>query len=185
MTDKVEAVTGYFSLADLAAMNTDEVQTLTSRVQPAGLYHVVGISVSGKTRDAVEGKPPLHAFNFTAEILGGTPADPSRDIEGMLKRKLTESYTLWPDQIQDLIGLLKGRYQKVGLQNSGMPLGGVEGAEPGWLDLMVGHEFMLKVRNYTDKNGEVRAGYEWMGPAEGEGNADLETGEVLDEDLNA
>lgn len=158
----LEAQTGFLSLQELAGMSTDDIQTLTSRVFPAGVYDVEGVSVEGKQGEVRDdGKPPLIRFNYRYKVLGGTPVDKTIDPETLVSRELTESYTLWPDQLKELIGLLKGRYQKVGLQNSNAPLGGVPGQEPGWLDGFVGHQFQLRVRTYVSK-GETRVAYDWL-----------------------
>lgn len=162
MSDELEAQTGFLSLAELASMDTDSVQTLTSRVFPAGVFDVSGVSVEGKQGEARDdGRPPLTRFNYRYKVEGGTAVDKDVDVEQLVGRELTESYTLWPDQMKELLGLLKGRYQKVGLQNSGMPLGGVPGMEPGWLDGFVGHQFQLRVRTYISK-GETRQAFDWM-----------------------
>lgn len=162
-TGPIEAETGFFSLAQLAQMNTDDVQTLLSRVPNAGIYLVVGKSVAGKQSEPVDGKPPLIRYGYQYEVISATPTDKNVDPETLAGKVMTESYTLWPDQLGELIGLLKGRYQKVGLPNSGMALGGVEGMEPGWLDGIVGHQFYLRVRTAPVK-GETRAFYDYMVP---------------------
>lgn len=159
----LESTTGYLSLADLAGMNTDAIVTLTSRVPHAGVFRVVGTKVEGKESPGVEGKPPLIRFNYQYEIVSGTLVDKTIDIETVLGKKLTESYTLWPDQLAELLGLLKGRYQIIGLPNAGTHLGGLEGMEPGWLDGIVGHEFDLRVRTYVSK-GETRAAFDYLKP---------------------
>lgn len=158
---ELEAQTGFLSLAELASMDTDAIQTLTSRVFPAGVFDVIGVTVEGKQGEPQDDRPPLTRFNFRYKVVGGTPVDKDVDVETLIGRELSESYTLWPDQMKELIGLLKGRYQKVGLQNSNMPLGGVPGAEPGWLDGFVAHEFQLRVRTYISK-GETRQAFDWM-----------------------
>lgn len=163
MSDAIQAETGFISLAELAQMNTDDVSVILSRVPHAGLFRVRCLTVAGKEGDAVEGKPPLLRFNYSYEIIGGQCSDKKIDMEKLLGKKLTESYTLWPADVLEGIGLLKGRYQKVGLPNSGMPIGGVEGMEPGWLDTAVGHEFDIKVSTYA-KNGIERASFDWMTP---------------------
>lgn len=154
---------GFISLAMLAQSSTDDVITLLSRTPDAGIYRVKGLSVAGKQGEPVEGKPPLSRFNFKYKILSAKLVDKSIDAERLVDRPLNDSYALWPQDLQAMIGLLKGRYQKIGLPNSGMPLGGVENLPPGWLDGIVGHEFDLKVRTAV-VNGETRAYYDYLTP---------------------
>ncbi len=161
---ELESTTGFLSLAELASLNTDDVATLLSRVAQPGIYIVVGKAVKGAQSEA-EGKAPLLRFNYQYEVESAKLVDKKIDPETLVGRVLTESYTLWSNQIQELLGLLKGRYQKIGLPNSGMPLGGVEGMEPGWLDTFVGHRFTLRVRTFISK-GETRAAFDWVGPVE-------------------
>lgn len=159
----VESETDVFlSLAQLAMMNTDDVATITSRVPPAGIYHVLCKKVEGKEAEPVEGKPPLIRFAYAYEILWAKPTDKNVDGEKMIGRVLTESYTLWPSDVEAGIGLLKGRYQKVGLPNTGM-LGGDPSGEPGWLDGALEAEFDIQIRTGV-KDGEQRAYYDWVKP---------------------
>lgn len=156
-------MSGFISLAELAASSTDDVAVLLSRVPNAGIFRVKGKSVSGKQAEPVENKPPLIRFGYVYTIMSGKPTDKNVDIETLIGRDIQEAYTIWPDQLAEIIGLLKGRYQKVGLPNSGMKLGGVEGMEPGWLDTVVGHEFDIKITTGT-KDGVTRAYYDWLAP---------------------
>lgn len=156
----LEVETGFLSLAALAGMDTDSIATLTSRVPTAGLWIVRGKKVAGSEGEPKDGKPPLIRFNYHYEVMGGKATDPAFDNDKMVGRTITESVTLWPNDLATGIGLLKGRYQKAGLPNSGMPMGGVEGKQPGWMDTVVGAEFVLQIRNYL-KDGETRASFDW------------------------
>lgn len=149
----------YMSLADLAEMNTDEIAVLMSRLPEAGMFLVQCTgATAGESR--VEGKPPLFRFGFKSEILVAEPLNKELDAEKLVGKNLTESYTLWPDQLAESIGLLKGRYIQVGLTPAGR-MGGVEGAAPGWIDTIVGHKFWIRVRRFT-ASGTERAGFDWL-----------------------
>lgn len=156
-------VTSGFSLADLAGMNTDAIQTLTSLIPAVGVYTVNGLEVKIGQNAAQEGKPPLYFVNFQAEILDAKLVDKKIDVEQLVasKRKLMDSFTLWPNQFQDMIGLLKGRYKTIGLPNTGERIGGVEGQPPGWLDGIVNHRYRVKVTHF-DSKGETRARFAYM-----------------------
>lgn len=149
----------YMSLADLADMNTDEIAVLMNRLPEPGMFLVQGLESSAKESRS-EGKPPLFRFGFKSEILVAEPLDKEADPEKFVGKNLTESYTLWPDQLAESIGLLKGRYIQVGLSPIGR-MGGVEGAAPGWIDTIVGHKFWIRVRRFV-ANGTERAGFDWL-----------------------
>jgi hypothetical protein len=162
MNDAVQNETGFLSLADLANMNTDGVAAVTSLVPKAGVYTMKGEEVKGGQRPEQEGKAPLYYFNFVGEILEAKLIDKSVDPESVVGRKLTDSYTLWPAQFSDMIALLKGRYQLIGLPNTGPRLGGIEGQEPGWLDGYAGHVYKVKVSHFNDKQGQQRARFTYL-----------------------
>lgn len=153
----------FLSLFALAESNIDEVQAITSRVYPSGKYVVLGKKVEGsETEPKEEGQAPLIRFTFEEEVLKFTPIDKKVDPESMVGRTLKESLTIWPKDLVQSLGLLKGRYQKAGLPNQGMAVGGVAGKEPGWLDTMVNAQFVVKVRSYPDKTtGELRNAFDW------------------------
>ncbi len=153
---------GFFSLADLAAFNTDEVVTLTSRVPTPGLYTVVG-KVAGlkMTVSNDDSKPPLIRLGVETEVMDFLPIDKTIDVSKFIGRKLSDSITLWPNEMEQEIGLLKGRYQKAGISNIGM-MGGVEGQPPGWIDNAIGAIWQIKVGSFVDKNGETRARMDWQ-----------------------
>lgn len=160
--DEIENQTGFFSLAELAALDTSEVKAITSLLPAVGIYTVKGVEVKGGQREPQEGKPPLFYFNFVSDVVEFKPADKSIDPETVVGRKLIDSFTLWPAQFQDMIGLLKGRYKAIGLSNdSPSNLGGVEGAAPGWLDNIVGHVYKVKVTHAIQK-GEPRARFTYV-----------------------
>ena len=152
------------SLADFAEMDTSDVAAVKSLLFPAGIYgvriqHAIAgqtMPEAGKTDDNGDPLPPLFWIEFKYEILEAAPADKSVDVEKMIGRTLTERFTLWPDQFKEMIGLLKGsRYKLVGLPTDGR-LGGVEGAEPGWIDGANDKMILLKVRHKKE-----RAYYDW------------------------
>lgn len=167
------------SLAQLAAMNTDDVQTLTSRAAPAGVFRVKCEFKGGKEAEAVDDKPTLIRFNYGYEVLMAKPVSKEVTPESCIGRKYNESYTLWPSDLLGMIGLLKGRHQKVGLPNNGV-MGGLEGAEPGWMDSSDEAEFDIQIRTGI-KDGEVRNFWDWLKPDPKR----WQTEEVDQESLNA
>lgn len=155
-----ENMSGFFSLADLANYNTDDIAALTSRLPELGLYVVVGKQANLKMGNAVDGKPPLIRLGVQAEVLDFRPINKDYDVTKAIGRNISESITLWPNEFEQEIGLLKGRYQKAGIPNTG-PMGGVESQPPGWIDNAVGAQWVWAVSSYVDKSGEQRARFDW------------------------
>lgn len=164
MPDPIENVSGIFSLADLASMDTSSVKELTSLIPAAGIYQARGTEIKAGQLPEQEGKPTTFAYTFVSEVMAAKLVDKNVDPETVVGRRLSDAFTLWPTQFADLVGLLKGRYKTIGIPNDGPRIGGVEGQEPGWLDNWVGAEYSVKVTHFTDKGGNVRARFTYMKP---------------------
>lgn len=162
MTEAIQNEAGW-SLADLAGMDTSEVAAITSLIPAVGVYTCKGLEVKGGQREKQDDKPPLFYFNFVGEILEAKLVNKDIDTTKLVGRKLTESFTLWPSNFRDLIGLLKGRYKTIGLPNEGARLGGVDGQEPGWLDNWVNHVYKVRVSHFM-QGGEPRARFTYLKP---------------------
>lgn len=155
---------GGFSLADLAAYDTSELNPLMSRLFAAGV-HVFRVEET-KLSERVSNdpsKPSLFSVNWKMECLEGNPTSVDVDPESLVGRSLTEGYVFWPDQFTELVQLLMGRYKRVGLPYHGA-LGGMtaEGMEPGWLDSVTGKVIKVRVRHVPTKDGTERAYYDWL-----------------------
>lgn len=173
-------VTG-FSLADFADQVTDEIKALDSLLPPAGTFAIRCTDAALGENEAKEGidqntglpYPPLYFTGYKYEILEAKPIDTSIDKDSLVGRVLNERYTFWPSGMNDAIGLLKGRYAKVGLSNTGR-MGGLEGKEPGWIDGAKEHIFGIKIRHANTKDGSARAYYSWFALEVGESGASEE-----------
>lgn len=163
MADGVASGDG-MSLADFAEMDTSDVEAVKSLLFPAGVYGVrIVHAIAGKnavdpskTDEDGNPLPPLFYIEFKYEILKAMPADQGIDADKMVGRTVSERFNLWPAQFKELLGLLKGsRYKLVGLPTDGK-LGGVEGAEPGWIDGATDKIILLKVRHRKE-----RAYFDW------------------------
>jgi len=151
-----------FSLMDLANTNTDAVRTLLTRLPPNGLYTFSLEDVKGSQGETDDqGRPGLIRYKFDYKTLDVKPVDKKIDPLTLIDRNLSESYTIWPSAFEEMIGLLKGRYQKAGIPNLGN-MGGVEGAAPGWIDGGVGHIIQVRVYSFMNK-GQERVGFDWVG----------------------
>jgi hypothetical protein len=170
-----------FSLADFSEQVTDEIKALDTLLPAAGSFAVKINDLALGENDVKEGIDPktgapylpLFFVAFKYEILDGEPLDRTVDIEGLKGKVLNDRHTFWPSAMNDMIGLLKGRYAKVGFENVGR-LGGLEGGAPGWLDSAREGIIGLKIKHAV-RNGETRANFSWFALEEGEAGA---TGEA-------
>lgn len=151
-----------FSLADLGNTETDEIKAIESLLFTPGLYDVKIISMNLGQLPAKEGLDdkgnsyaPLFFVDEKYEVLEAEPLDKAIDPEGLQGRTISNRTTFWArsmPEFQEQIGLLKGRFQKAGLDNTGK-IGGVEGGEPGWLDNAADEIIKIKV-THTKPNDE-------------------------------
>lgn len=157
-----------FSLADFANQETDEVKELDSLLMPLGTYAVKVTSVAlggGERKEGIDEKTgmpylPLFFVERKYEIIEAQLVDKKIDADKYVGRTIRDRITFWPNGYDDTVGLLKGDYKRVGLPNTGR-LGGLEGAEPGWMDGAVDAIIGLKC-TYFKQNGEDRARYKWF-----------------------
>lgn len=157
-----------FSLADFADQVTDDIKELDSLLPPMGTFYVQITAANlgeNPPKEGIDPKtslayPKLIYTGFKYKVLQAEPADKSIDADTWTNRVLSERHTFWPAQFKDSIGLLKGRYKKVGIDNSGR-LGGLEGGEPGWIDNAVEVVIGLKCK-HIPKNGSAIAVYDWF-----------------------
>lgn len=162
-----------FSLSQLAGMDTSEYAVVTSRLPMAGLWKVLCTEAKLAIQDGSEQNPqplPYYQYKFESIVIDPLVKGPDFDPETTTGKGLSERVTLWPKDFATEVGLLKGRYKRVGLPTDGV-LGGTEEVK-GWIDGAVGHYFILKVRHYTAKNGSEQAGIDWVGPMEEIGSSD-------------
>lgn len=152
-----------FSLASLAQLDTSDVAVIASRLPAEGVFTCqVKLAQLAMRESTNPDRPdPMVFVNFEAEIIEADPKKKDLDPESFIGRTLKESALIRMDDIREAIGLLKGRYKRAGLPTDGV-LGGVEGS-PGWIDGAVDRFVKIKVRHYTTKSGDERAGYDWVG----------------------
>lgn len=137
-----EAMQG-FSLADLAGQDTDDIKALESLLFPQGLYTTKVISLTLGMTPAKEGLDdagnpflPMIYLQERYEVLEATPLEKDVDGEALVGRQISNMTRFFfknERELYEQIGLIKGRFQKAGLDCTGV-MGGVEGGEPGWLD---------------------------------------------------
>lgn len=156
---------GSFSLADLGALETDDIKAIESLLFPQGIYDAKIVSMTLGSLPAKEGLDdkgnpyaPLFFVDEKYEIIDGTPLDEKIDIETLQGRTITNRNTFWAKSTQEFleqIGLVKGKFQKAGLDCSGR-LGGVEGGEPGWLDNAADEVIKIKITHSKPNNEGVQ-----------------------------
>lgn len=170
------------TLADFAEMETDDIQALDSLLFPMGVYgcrvlsSTLGMQASDPTKlDEETGLPlpPLFYCETVFEVVEADPTDKkNQDPEKLVGRKITDRQTFWPKQRDEMIGLLKGKYKKAGFNINGR-MGGVEGAEPGWIDSAVDQFAIIRVRHSKpNAEGRQRIFIDWdKAPTAGEQEA--------------
>lgn len=170
MNFSIPDASGGLDLASLADMDTEEVKGITTILFPTGLAAVkITEAKLGQTQveeGAVDekGNPkiPQPYVQFGFEVADFEPVDKALNGEDFIGRKLSERHTLWTRELKERIALLKGTFEKCGLDTSGK-LGGLEGGEPGWLDAAVDQLIMLRITHSRPRNpgDEPRARYKW------------------------
>lgn len=153
----------FANLMDLATVDTSDLQAQTSRLQRQGIY-VLELSELKFSEQAPN--DPADPMNYNLVIKGSTlafaPLDPNESAEGMEGRDVRERYFLYGKDVKEAIQLLMGRFKTVGFKHKGV-MGGVEGVT-GWIDEAVGKRIAIRVRHYTNKNGQENAAIDWLSP---------------------
>lgn len=154
----------FASLMDLASTDTSELTAQLSRLPRAGIY-IINLDEARFAEQAPT--DPADPMNYTLGIKGTilvfdpldkADAGKAAELEG---KALSERYFLFGKDIQEAIQLLMGRYKAAGFRHKGA-MGGVEGAAPGWIDEALGKRVAVRVRHFTDKGGQDRAGFDWL-----------------------
>ena len=152
----------FTSLADFAAMTTEAVPVVMSRLPAAGTFICRGAGVSVTMKDDDPDKDPFYTVVFSHEVLKAEMlADENLDPESFVGKVIRERYPVWPNNMVEVLGLVRGMYKKIGLPNEGS-FGGVEGEEPGFLDgLNEEAVYGLKINHSTGKNDQENAYFNW------------------------
>jgi hypothetical protein len=134
-----------FSLADLADLDATEIAELRRENLPTGAYRFAvesAVLSEGVDKDNIkrfEVKFVMNVIECTACTERGV------DKESLVGKKHTEIKYIKPATAQDDIGYLRGWVTDIGCDSTGR-LGGVPGAEPGFIDGTVGHEFVAQIK---------------------------------------
>ncbi len=154
----------FANLMDLATVDTSDLSAQTSRLQRQGLYVVELHELKFVEQAPQDPADPMN-YNLTTQgtILAFVPLDPSESAEGMEGRNLRERIFLYGKDSKEGIQLLMGRFKTAGFKHKGI-MGGVEGAPAGWVDDAVGKRIALRVRHYTNRNGQEQVAIDWLSP---------------------
>lgn len=133
-----------FSLADLAGIDASEIAEVRFESLPAGAYTFRGESAAFEdtTNRDDERRIVLKVVMEVVEVKA--VAERGVEKESLLGKKHTEKFYVVPEKATEGLGLIRSFIADIGLPNEG-PFGGVEGAEPGIVDSIVGHEFPGKI----------------------------------------
>lgn len=151
--DEIE--NGGMSLADIAGLDTDDVEELRSQALTAGLY--VFEMQAGKLQDTtVKDDERRIKINIPLKVVEVQAITEKGVTEEEVMGKVhTESFFVDPADPGKGIGYAKGFIADAGASNSGN-MGGVEGAPTGYLDALQGHRFVAKALKKKGNDGVWR-----------------------------
>lgn len=135
-----------FSLADLAQIDASEIAEVRFEQLPAGVFTFRGTEAKFEdtTNRDDERRIVLVLKMEVAEVKTVLERMTPEEKEELVGKKHTEKFYIVPSKAAEGIGLIRAFYSDIGLPNDGA-LGGVEGAEPGFVDNFAGHEFAGKI----------------------------------------
>lgn len=142
-----------FSLADLADLDTTDVQEMRYESLPAGAYifEVTKAELTeGANRETNE-KQFIVEFGFkVVEVKAVTERGVDKD--SLIDKVHTEKRYIIPGpKAEEGIGYLRAFMTDMGANSAGR-LGGVPGGEPGILDESIGQQFPAKITKKPDRN---------------------------------
>lgn len=159
---QAQPMESFADLMSLAQMDTSDLQAQVTRLARQGIY-VVELGKPGFTEQPPQ--DPADPMSFTlaypSTILAFTALEPSADDNELVGKPLNDRYFVWGKDVKQAIQLLMGRAKVAGFRYKGK-MGGVEGAEPGWLDEQAGKRVAVRVTWYTPKGGDERARFDWL-----------------------
>lgn len=145
------------SLADIAGIDTSEIEELRSSSLPTGLYTFecsAGKLEDKMVKDDSERRVVASVQLKVIEI--DTIAEKDVNPDDVMGKTQTEQFFIDPAEAEKGIGYLKGWVADIGADNSGN-MGGVEGAPAGYLDKLEGHRFKAKIIKKKAKDGNYYA----------------------------
>lgn len=153
----------FTSLADLANLDTSDIQVLRSRLQAEGIY-VIRMTEAEmiESNDGTDGKPVRIMVRNVGDIMAFFPLDESKQEEAleMVGKRFSQGKTMFMNEFAEQIGLLKGMYQQAHLNVTGV-MGGFGGIE-GWLTDIVDKVVVIRV-NHREVKDDTRVYYNWLG----------------------
>ena len=156
------------SLMELAGLDTSDLQAQVSRLPMAGIY-VTELAklalIQQPPQDPAE--PMSYALSCQGVILAFSPLVKDNEAapaipDGLIGGNLNERIFIYGKNLKEGIQLLMGRFKQAGLRHKGT-MGGVEGANPGWIDEALGKRIAIRV-SHGQRNGQDVAYFNWMSP---------------------
>lgn len=176
----------FANLMDLATIDTSDLSAQTSRLQRQGIYVLDITEMKFVEQPPQDPADPMN-YNLTSKgvILAFAPLDPADEqyVESMIGKDLRERIFVYGKDIKESIQLLMGRFKTAGFKHKGV-MGGVEGGPAGWIDEAVGKRIAIRVRQYTNRNGQEQVSIDWLSPKQMEKNGltwDMLQRDFLDE----
>lgn len=156
----------FSNLMQLASLDTTELTAQLTRLALEGIY-IIDLGKVGFTQQAPT--DPAKPMNFNLAIPGTILAfaplhkEDESKVADLISKPLNERYFLYGENLKEAIQLLMGRYKTVGFKHKGI-MGGVEGAQPGWIDEAQGRRVVVRVSGFTDKTDQPRVRFDWLSP---------------------
>ncbi len=141
------------SLADIAGIDTSEIEELRSSALPVGLYTFecqAGKLEDRMVKDDTERRVVVSVPMKVVEV--DTIAEKDVSESDVMGKTQTEQFFIDPSEAEKGIGYLKGWLADIGADNSGN-MGGVDGAPAGYLDRLESHRFKAKIIKKKSKDG--------------------------------
>jgi len=133
-----------FSLADLASLDAADIAEVRFESLPAGIYIFRGESASLEDTTNRDDERRIVMTVKLEVVECKSVMERGYEKDDLIGKKHTEKFYIVPAKAAEGLGLIRAFIGDIGLSNEG-PFGGVEGAEPGIVDSIVGHEFTGKI----------------------------------------
>lgn len=168
MNDKVKAPSEEFEnmmdLAALAGVDTTGEKGQRFKLNDEGIY--VGVIEEAGLKEFETEKGKLFRAGTKVSVMHFEPLDPESkaDVEKKIGSVLFRSDRIRPEELKDDLSQMLAQYQAAGFNTKG-PIGGVEGAAPGWLDDTIGQRVGLRVKHSAPReDGQVFENIDMMTP---------------------
>lgn len=171
MSDQAAAAASgmnFASLMELASLDTSDMTAQISRLAREGVYICQLTELKFIEQPAKDpAKPMNYALSIKGLILAFEPTVKQGEVaapipEGLIGGNLNERFFLFGENLKEAVQLLMGRFKQAGFRHKGK-MGGIEGAEAGWIEEALNQRVAIRVR-HGNRDGQDVAYFDWMSP---------------------